>query len=413
MNKDAVQALKDSRWADGAIYIKKELLSAEEEKYGTLGYNLIFCYVKLSDYQKAKSALKNYGEWITEKDRKDIREELEKIKPESEADGQETKMTSDGQIKKLGFFKSQTTLNDVIGLERMKKQLKAKIVNPILRPDVYREYGAKLSAGAILYGPPGSGKTFLASAIAGSASGSMLLVKIPEVINKYFGGTEKNIKTIFQTARENKPAIIFLDEMDGIAQDRSDGGDIGFGAAMKSLIGTMLDELDGIQKNNDGIYLIGATNLPWSIDPAFKRPGRFGEKIYIGPPKLNDRTALFKYYTAKLYKAKLDYLKLGLASFGFTPNDIMAVCDSAAKNKASDEIDGKPRRPIANYDILREIKAVGKPLLFEWYAKALKEFRKMPAEERNQYRELKKDIIYWNKGAKSEYRTQQFFSNIL
>lgn len=415
MDDQIVSALKAGEWMDAIRLIDAVFPYAGEKEKPGLAYNLIVSYINLGDWKSADFQFQKHSALLNASERKEIQKELKKLMPKPpKQDGgkEETKMTDDGQIKKLGFFVSTTKLDDVIGLSRMKKKLKTKIINPILHPEKYRAYGAKLSSGAVLYGPPGSGKTFLASAVCGEANGKMLLVKIPEIISKYFGNTEKNIKELFREARQNKPAIIFMDEMDGVAQDRSEGGDIGFGAAMKSMIGTMLDELDGIQKNNDGIYVIGATNLPWAIDSAFKRPGRFGEKIYIGPPNRGDREALFKYYASKIFVGKLDYMKLSLASFGMTPNDIMAVCDSAAKNKASDAIEGKPQRPISNNDILREIKAIGKPLLFEWYAKALKEFRKMPPEERNQYPELKKDIVYWSKKANADYKTQLFLSTI-
>jgi len=381
------EMLEDGEWSKAAQLIEDAIEESNAEQKATLAYNLVVCYIKMKDSWLSQKALNKYGNLLSEEDRKQLQEEI--LKLPSKIKGED--------VAAISWFKSDVKMNDVIGLKEVKKKIYEKIINPIKYESFYKEYGVKLSDGFIFYGPPGTGKTMLAKAIAGETGIRMLLVNLHEMVSKYQGQTTRNLHAIFQQARDGNPAIIFFDEIDSIAQSRNQSEISSTGGEERRIINTLLTELDGAMKENNGIYVIGATNRPQDIDPAIARSGRFNQFIYIRPPNLSERIALFKYYIGKLKKiGKIDYLKLGLASFGFSPADIAQACDSGAKHVLSLMAQGKePQRPLATKDFLWAIKQMPKAPLVHNYRDILETFRKLDSEQRNQFADMKKDIIFY------------------
>jgi len=381
------EMLEDGEWSKAAQLIENTIEESEAEQKATLAYNLVVCYIKMKDSWLSQKALNKYGSLLSEEDRKQLQEEI--LKLPSKIKGED--------VAAISWFKSDVKMSDVIGLNEVKKKIYEKIINPIKYEGFYKEYGVKLSDGFIFYGPPGTGKTMLAKAIAGETDIRMLLVNLHEMVSKYQGQTTRNLHAIFQQARDGNPAIIFFDEIDSIAQSRSQSEISSTGGEERRIINTLLTELDGAMKENNGIYVIGATNRPQDIDPAIVRSGRFNQFIYIRPPNLSERIALFKYYIGKLKKVgKIDYLKLGLASFGFSPADIAQVCDSGAKHVLSLMAQGKEsKRLLSTKDFLWAIKQMPKAPLVHSYRDILEIFRKLDSEQRNQFADMKKDIIFY------------------
>jgi transitional endoplasmic reticulum ATPase len=171
--------------------------------------------------------------------------------------------------------KPSINFSDVGGMEHVKKEIELKIIKPLLHPELYKAYGKKVGGGILLYGPPGCGKTFLAKATAGQVNAKFISVGLNDILDMWMGNSEKNLHEIFELARYNTPCILFIDEIDALGASRSDMKQ----SAGRHLINQFLQELDGIDTTNEGVLIIGATNTPWNLDPAFRRPGRFDRII--------------------------------------------------------------------------------------------------------------------------------------
>ena len=156
-------------------------------------------------------------------------------------------------------------------METVKEEVRMKIIHPLAHPDLYKAYGKTAGGGILLYGPPGCGKTHLARATAGEIKAAFLAVGINDILDMWIGQSERNMHEIFEQARRSRPCVLFFDEVDALGANRSDMRHIG----RQMLINQFLSEMDGIQSNNEGVLVLAATNMPWQVDPAFRRPGRF------------------------------------------------------------------------------------------------------------------------------------------
>ncbi|KAJ0261927.1 AAA ATPase [Hirschfeldia incana] len=196
-----------------------------------------------------------------------------------------------GSLTREGFSTvPDVTWGDVGGLDHLRTQLKDYVVNPIKYPETFEKFGGKLNleTGFLLYGPPGCGKTLVAKAVANEAGANFIHIKGPELLNKYLGESERAIRTLFQRARTSAPCVIFFDEVDALTGRRGREGDLVVGG----LLNQFLTELHGGDRRD--VYVIGATNRIDVIDPAFLRPGRFGNRVYVPLPNADDRVSILK-----------------------------------------------------------------------------------------------------------------------
>ncbi len=216
--------------------------------------------------------------------------------------------------------------------------------------------------------------TYLVNAIAGETGSNVIIARINEIVDMYAGNTEKNMHAIFEQARKNTPVIIFFDELDalGVKRGGGDGGQEGGQSFMRMAVNQFLQELDGVEANPEGIFVIGATNQPWDIDPALKRSKRFGEAIYVPPPNYASRKAAFIYNTRKMPLGRIDFGRLARATMGFSQADVAEICDKTALIPAAEEDMTGKKRKISEGDFIRMIKTHG-GTLDEWYAMAKKD----------------------------------------
>ncbi|CAN6302346.1 unnamed protein product [Urochloa humidicola] len=227
---------------------------------------------------------------------------------------------------------------DIGGLEGVKRELQETVQYPVEHPDKFEKFGMSPSKGVLFYGPPGCGKTLLAKAIANECQANFISVKGPELLTKWFGESEANVREIFDKARQSAPCVLFFDELDSIATQR--GGSVGdAGGAADRVLNQLLTEMDGMNARKT-VFIIGATNRPDIIDPALLRPGRLDQLIYIPLPDEASRHQIFK---ACLRKSPVaGDIDLGaLASFtaGFSGADITEICQRACKYAIREDIE--------------------------------------------------------------------------
>src|SRR4051812_8717768 len=166
---------------------------------------------------------------------------------------------------------------EVGGMEALKEEIRLKIIYPLQHAELYKAYGKKTGGGILLYGPPGCGKTFIAKATAGEMNARVFSVGLSDILDIWMGKSEKKLHQIFEMARQNTPCVLFFDEIDALGASRSDMKQ----SSGRNIINQFLQELDGIDQNNEGILVLGATNTPWHLDTAFRRPGRFDRIIFV------------------------------------------------------------------------------------------------------------------------------------
>merc|ERR1719356_589836 len=223
-----------------------------------------------------------------------------------------------------------TKWQDIGGLEATKKAMIEMVVYPIQYPDIYAKFGQRPSRGALLWGPPGCGKTLLAKAIASECAANFISVKGPELLTMWFGESEANVRGVFDKARSASPCVLFFDELDAIARARGGGGGDAGGAGDR-VMNQLLTEMDGINPAKQ-IFFVGATNRPDIIDPAIKRPGRLDQMIFIDLPDFPSRVGILK---ATLRKSpvdpSVDFEYLAEQTHGYSGADIGGISKVAAK----------------------------------------------------------------------------------
>ena len=242
---------------------------------------------------------------------------------------------ADWEVERAGV-----RLADVGGMTEVKNRLEASFLAPLRNPELRRLYGKSLRGGLLLYGPPGTGKTFIARAIAGEMGAGFLSVTISDILDPYIGNSEANLHNVFQQARDHAPCVLFLDELDAIGMKRS----LSRNSSMRSTVNQLLEELDGVSSDNEGVYLLAATNAPWDIDPALRRPGRLDRTLLVLPPDEPARAAILHTHLRERPVEGIDLQALARVTDGLTGADLSHVCDSAAEKALLDSVrTGRPR----------------------------------------------------------------------
>lgn len=252
------------------------------------------------------------------------------------------------------------TFSDVAGLHKLKKTIQLRIISPFQNQSLFSKFRKKAGGGVLLYGPPGCGKTFITKATAGECQANFIPVSITDILDPYIGVSEQNLKDLFDKARSRKPSIMFFDEIDTLGYNRSKSS-----SNMRGVIDTFLTEMEGIDTNTDQILVIGATNMPWDVDSALKRPGRFDRLVFVAPPDEEAREQMFRLKLAERYTQDIDIPSLAARTEFFSGADIENLCERAAEHVLEEILDTQVERPIRMSDVETVLQEV-RPSTMEW-----------------------------------------------
>lgn len=252
------------------------------------------------------------------------------------------------------------TFEHVAGLKDLKKTIQMKIISPFFNQGLFAKFRKKTGGGVLLYGPPGCGKTYMARATAGECRAKFITVHITDILDPYIGISERNLKEMFDKARAQRPSVMFFDEVDAIGFNRSKSSSL-----TRGLVDTFLHEMDGIDSDTDHLLIIGATNMPWDVDNALKRPGRFDRLVFVEPPDVEAREHIFALQMHERYAEKLDTAKLANATEFFSGADIANVCERAVERVLMEILETGVERPVRMRD-MEEALAEVQPSTLDW-----------------------------------------------
>ncbi len=257
------------------------------------------------------------------------------------------------------------TFAGVGGMDAVKDEIRMKIIHPLAHPDLYKAYGKAIGGGILLYGPPGCGKTHLARATAGEVHAGFIAVGINDVLEMWIGQSERNLHALFEQARSHTPCVLFFDEVDALGASRTDLRH----STGRQLINQFLAELDGVQSSNDGVLILAATNAPWHLDSAFRRPGRFDRILFVPPPDAPARAAILRILLVGKPAQDVDFDQLARKTEHFSGADLKAVVDVAVEHKLREAMKAGALKPLTTRDLAAAAAGV-RPSTKEWFATA-------------------------------------------
>jgi AAA+ superfamily predicted ATPase len=256
-------------------------------------------------------------------------------------------------------------LDDVGGMVEVKKRLQAAFLAPMRNEKLRQLYGKSLRGGLLLYGPPGCGKTFLARAIAGELGARFLAVGLNDVLDMWIGSSERNLHEVFSAARRAAPCVLFLDEIDALGHKRSQTALSG----MRGAVNQLLTELDGVGQSNDGVFVLAATNHPWDVDGALRRPGRLDRTVLVLPPDEPARESILRYHLKGRPIAEIDVRGLAKRTHGYSGADLAHLCETASERALMDSVESGEPRLIVMADMLAALAEVH-PSIGGWLSSA-------------------------------------------
>jgi len=262
-------------------------------------------------------------------------------------------------------IRADLKFEDIGGMEKVKEDIRMKIIHPLKNPELFAAYGKKPGGGVLLYGPPGCGKTLMARATAGEIKASFFSVGLHQVLDMYIGESEQKLHKIFELARKSAPAVLFFDETDALAADRRDMKHSG----TRNLINQFLAELDGAQAANDGLLILGATNAPWHLDGAFLRPGRFDRIIFVPPPDVGAREEIAKIHAKGKPLVDFNPADIAKRTDGFSGADLRAVFEQATEAALTEAMKKGAVVPVTGKMLVNATKEV-KPSTRKWFESA-------------------------------------------
>jgi transitional endoplasmic reticulum ATPase len=237
--------------------------------------------------------------------------------------------------------------SSIVGMEALKKTIRLKIIDPYLNPGLFARFRMASGGGILLYGPPGCGKTMIARAVANECNAEFVSVGISDVLNMWLGESERNLAAMFERARREAPCVLFFDELDALAYARSKAGS----SSARTVVNEFLSQLDGIGRENRGVLVLAATNMPWDVDDAMKRPGRFSRQIFVSPPDADARREMLRIKLVGVPCEAIDLDRLAARTEHYSGADIDGLIEVAKESALADSLSGTERGlTMADFD---------------------------------------------------------------
>lgn len=364
-----IEALNEKKGLDpqGFLLYSKILLASDNREQAKEIYQQVMRKNPQLVDSEYESSLMEQCKSLPSQSEEKVENQQERIKlgadDEPSDDSDITRILTD--IEQANGSRGLTTFTDVGGMESVKEEIKMKILYPLNNKELFKAYGKKIGGGVLLYGPPGCGKTLVSRAMAGEMKGEFFAIGIHQILDMYLGNSEKNLHEIFELARSHTPAVLFIDEVDALASDRSH---LKYSSG-RTLINQFLSEMDGIDSQNEGFLIIAATNAPWHLDPAFRRPGRFDRILFVPPPDEPARSAILRILLKDKPNENLDINKLSMKTKGFSGADLKAVIDLASEQVLTQAMKANRVIPLTTKIVQSTIKKV-KPSTTAWFETA-------------------------------------------
>lgn len=260
----------------------------------------------------------------------------------------------------------RVTFAEIGGMDALKEKIRLNILYPLQKPEIYAAYGKKVGGGLLLYGPPGCGKTHLARATAGEIGANFYLLSLNEVLSMWIGESEKQLANLFKTARDNAPSVIFIDEVDALGGKRSDM----HSHHSRSMVSQFLIEMDGMVADNQKVMVLGATNMPWNVDSALRRPGRFDKVLFVPPPDKPAREQILGIHTkGRKIDSSVRLADIAAKTDHFSGADLAHLVELATERALTEALKSGNLRDITGADFQSALKE-SKPSTMEWLRRA-------------------------------------------
>lgn len=251
--------------------------------------------------------------------------------------------------------------DDIAGLEDLKRTIRLQIIEPFLKPGLFAKFKKRAGGGVLLYGPPGCGKTMIARAVATECRAEFLSVGISDVLNLYIGESERNLAALFQKARHSRPCVLFFDEIDALGFARSKARS----EHTRQIVNEFLAQLDGFGSDNHEVLILAATNMPWDVDSALKRPGRFSRQVFVPPPDEAARTRIVELKLEGVPHEAIEARAIAAVTPHFSSADIEGLVELAKDYVLEEHLSQNVERGIRQQDLQKAARAVSASTL-DW-----------------------------------------------
>jgi transitional endoplasmic reticulum ATPase len=291
-------------------------------------------------------------------------EELERLESQARRAAPQLRVVSENASNVVPLQRvpeEKVRFSSIVGMEDLKKTIRIKIIEPFLNPGMFQRFRKQAGGGILLYGPPGCGKTMIARAVANECNAEFISVGISDVLNMWMGESERNLASIFAKARAQAPCVLFFDELDALAYSRSKANS----EHTRTIVNEFLAQLDGIGQDNKGLLILAATNMPWDVDPAMKRPGRFSRQIFVPPPDAEARQRMLEVKLTGVPCEALDYAAIARQTAHYSGADIDGLIELAKEAALEDNIVNRRERSLTASDFTHALTSV-QPSTVEW-----------------------------------------------
>ncbi|MBP2452715.1 ATP-binding protein [Mycolicibacterium lutetiense] len=285
----------------------------------------------------------------------------------------------------MEIVRPEFTLDDVAGMDDVKQRLRMSFLEPMRNEELRKSFGHALRSSLLLWGPPGCGKTFLAKSLAGELGLFFIHVGIADILDKWLGNSERNIKGVFEEARQMRPTVLFIDELDALGHKRAQTSSF-----VRSIVNQLLLELDGATSDNEGLLVLGATNQVWDVDPALLRPGRFDRKVLVLPPDRPAREAILAHHLRTSPTDRLNLATVADRTDGYSGADLAGLCRGAVEFALHDSVRRGSTQPVNQRHLDAALKDT-QASTTSWFS--LAQNYVAFAENREEYAELERYLV--------------------